>query len=296
MKSHTPFCLRRRSFWQALLLAGMASRASADAPGLMLANAYRPGQRGMDWANWWVSEKYDGVRGYWNGQQLMTRGGEPVRAPAWFTAGWPALPLDGELWAGHGQFAEAVSTARRQSPDDQAWRRMAFMVFDLPAASGSFDARLATLPALVAGVNAPWLRAVAQRRLPSEAALMAEMQRTVRAGGEGLVLHRGGAPYAPGRTGDLVKVKPFADDEAQVLAHLAGQGRLTGAMGALLVQTEAGVRFKLGTGFSAAQRLAPPPVGAWVTFRFRDLNPGGVPRFASFLRLREDHAGASTVR
>jgi len=70
-------------------------------PALMLAKVYHPG---VDLADYWVSEKYDGVRGYWDGQQLLTRGGERVQAPAWFTEGWPRSPLDGELWMGRGTF------------------------------------------------------------------------------------------------------------------------------------------------------------------------------------------------
>src|SRR3546814_11633439 len=52
----------------------------------------------IDVAQYLVSEKLDGVRGRWDGRQLWTRGGLPVSAPAWFTAGWPAIPMDGELW------------------------------------------------------------------------------------------------------------------------------------------------------------------------------------------------------
>ena len=104
------------------VLSVHAAHAANPAPPLMLANVYHPG---VALADYWVSEKYDGVRGYWNGTQLMTRRGEPVATPAWFTAGWPAVRMDGELWAGRGQFAKAVSTVRQKTPDDAAWRRLA---------------------------------------------------------------------------------------------------------------------------------------------------------------------------
>ena len=43
--------------------------------------------------------------------------------------------------------------------------------------------------------------------------------------------------------------------------------------------------------FTDAQRADPPPVGSWVTYRFRGLHEGsGLPRFASFLRVRSDEA------
>ncbi|APW40710.1 DNA ligase [Rhodoferax koreense] len=267
------------------LAALVPARAGAEAPALLLANVYR---QGMPLADYWVSEKYDGVRGYWDGRQLRTRGGEHVAAPGWFTADWPAVPMDGELWAGHGAFAQAVSTVRQQIPADATWRRMAFMVFDLPAHGGTFDERLTALDKLVMRMNRPWVRAVAQTRVASHAALMALMRKTVGAGGEGLVLHRGASLYRGTRSDDLVKLKPFDDAEARVVAHLPGKGRYEGAMGALLVETPQGQRFRLGTGFSAAQRRDPPAIGSWITYRFRDVNPSGVPRFASFLRTRED--------
>ena len=60
-------------------------------------------------------------------------------------------------------------------------------------------------------------------------------------------------------------------------------------MGALLVETRDGQRFRLGSGFSDAQRAAPPPVGSWVTYRYRGLHAGsGLPRFATFVRVRAD--------
>ncbi|MBP6120608.1 MAG: DNA ligase, partial [Giesbergeria sp.] len=59
-------------------------------------------------------------------------------------------------------------------------------------------------------------------------------------------------------------------------------------MGALLVEMPNGHRFKLGTGFSDADRAAPPPLGSWVTYRFLGTHDSGRPRFASFVRVRLD--------
>src|SRR5690606_34934492 len=69
---------------------------AAEPPPLMQATVYPPGAP-IDVASYWVSEKLDGVRGYWDGERLLTRSGRAVAAPEWFTAGWPAVPLDGEL-------------------------------------------------------------------------------------------------------------------------------------------------------------------------------------------------------
>ncbi len=280
---------RARRRWLGWLLgAGLllpATGITADAPALLLAQVYRPG---TPLADYWVSEKYDGVRGFWDGHALRTRGGETVVAPAWFTHGWPAEPMDGELWAGRGRFTHAQSTTRQQQPDDAAWRQVRFMVFDLPRHGGTLDERLPALASVVERIGQPWVQAVPQRRVATDAALQAMLQRTVRAGGEGLMLHRGASLYRAGRSDDLLKLKTHDDTEARVVAHLPGTGKHAGRMGALLVEMPSGQRFRLGTGFSDAERNAPPPVGSWVTYRYRGTHDGGLPRFASFVRVRED--------
>ena len=279
--------MHRRSCLALLAIAAFPAlpALAADAPALLLAQVYRPG---LPLQDYWVSEKYDGVRGFWDGRTLRTRGGETVQAPAWFTAGWPEVPMDGELWAGRGRFSHAQSTTRQQQPGDVAWRQIRFMVFDLPGDKGTFDQRLPALNALVESLGQPWVQAVPQRRVANDAALQALLHRTVRAGGEGLMLHRGASLYRAGRSDDLIKVKTHEDTEARVVAHLPGKGRHAGRLGALLVETPSGQRFRLGAGFSDADRERPPPVGSWVTYRFRGTHDGGLPRFASFVRVRED--------
>lgn len=284
--------LVRRSFLRglgaALLAAALPHGAGAgqgDEPALMLAAVYRPG---IDLQAYWLSEKYDGLRAYWDGSRLLTRGGETIAVPAWFTAGWPDEPLDGELWAGRGRFEEALSTARQQIPDEPAWRRLRFMVFDLPRHGGVFSERIPAYQRLVQRIDQAWVVAVPQERIHSHAELMARLDRVVRAGAEGLMLHRGDAPYSATRNGDLLKVKTHEDAEAQVIGHLPGKGRHAGRLGALAVQTPDGLRFQLGSGFTDAQRAQPPAIGTWVTYRFRGHHASGVPRFASFVRVRPD--------
>ncbi|MBI5919309.1 MAG: DNA ligase [Nitrosomonadales bacterium] len=276
--------------WFALLLTLVCLLSSAplfaSQPPLTLAHPFHADVRLADFL---VSEKYDGVRGYWDGERLLTRGGETIHAPEWFTAGWPKTPLDGELWAGRGRFAEAVSTVRQQQADDDAWCRMRFMAFDLPAHPGDFAERDAALEGVVATIRQPWVRHVAQFRVGELTELHATLKRLVQQGGEGLVLHRRTALHRAGRSNDLLKLKPYDDAEARIIAHLPGKGRYAGMLGALEVETAQGLRFRLGAGLSDTERRAPPIVGSWVTFRYNGVNEKtGIPRFARFMRVRED--------
>jgi len=278
---------QRRTLLLALGLWPLLPALAADTlgPSVMLAKVYRGDVR---LADYWVSEKYDGVRGYWDGQQLLTRKGKRIAAPAWFTAGWPKEPLDGELWAGRGRFEAAQSAVGRDSPDDAAWRGMRYMVFDLPGYPGPFDERIPALKKLLAELGVAWVQPVEQRKVADRRALQALLKATVNGGGEGLMLHRGDSLYRGERSYDLLKLKPYEDAEATVVAYLPGKGKYAGMLGALVVQKPGGLQFSLGSGFSDAERRDPPPIGSQVTYRYVGLYANGVPRFATFLRLRRD--------
>jgi len=268
-----------------VLLLAPAGPLTAQPPSLMLATDYGDG---VEVADYWVSEKLDGVRGRWDGRALWTHGGHRIEAPAWFVAGWPPVPLDGELWIGRGRFDEVSGIVRTRQRDDEAWRQVRFMVFDLPGHPGGFGERLAELRALLDRAGIAWLQPVPQFRVTDSAALRARLQALVAAGGEGLMLHHRDARYRAGRSDGLRKLKPHADAEARVVSHLPGRGKYTGMTGALLVERADGIRFRLGSGLSDAQRAAPPPVGSLVTYRYSGHTGNGLPRFARFLRVRHE--------
>lgn len=271
-----------------LLVAGLVKASRADeraaAPALLLANVF---QSQTDVSLYWVSEKLDGARAFWDGKFFWFRSGQAVHAPVWFTAGFPPQPLDGELWLGRGEFDRLSGIVRKQQPLDEEWRQVRYMVFELPEVPGTFSERIEAMGALVRTSAIPWLQAVEQFRVADRATLMRRMNEVVRAGGEGLMLHLADAPYATGRSDVLLKVKPWLDAEAKVVGHVPGQGKYRGMLGALRVETLDGRRFRIGTGFKDAVRRVPPPIGSVITYRYRELNKNGLPRFASYLRMRE---------
>jgi len=249
----------------------------------MLAQDWSTGQSPQGFL---VSEKLDGVRALWDGQSLRFRSGLPVAAPAWFTEALPKVPLDGELWLGRGQFERLAGVVRKAQPLDAEWRQVRLMVFDLPGAAGTFAQRVLGIESLVQVAGQPWLQAVAQTRVSSAEALAAMLKERVGQGGEGLMLHRADALWVPGRSADLLKLKPMQDAEARVVGHLPGKGRHAGRLGALLLALPDGQQFALGVGLTDAQREAPPAIGSVVTYRYRGHTAKGLPRFASYLRER----------
>lgn len=268
---------------------GLADKSFADKPKLQLATVYHAG---LDVPQYWVSEKLDGVRGYWDGQQLLTRQGYRIDAPDWFTEVLPEQPLDGELWIGRGQFAAVSALIRRSHIDGSqdalnGWRQVKFMLFDLPRFPGTFSQRLKQLHQLVDRVDRDWIQLIEQRRVSSDSELMAWLERVVAEGGEGLMLHHQNARYQAGRSDHLLKLKRWQDAEAKVIGHQPGKGKYVGMLGALLVETPTGIRFKLGSGFTDQQRQNPPAIGSIVTYKYTGESAKGVPRFASFMRVRQ---------
>ena len=272
-----------------VLMCLLVAVARASEPPLQLARVY---QAGMDLQGYWVSEKLDGVRAYWDGQQLLSRGGNIIAAPDWFLRDFPAQPLDGELWMGRGRFAQVSAAVRRLQPKAQEWRQIRFMVFDLPASGVPFSERVKRMRELVGKTSSYHLALVEQRPATDHGALLARLDRVLAVGGEGLMLHHGESIYTAGRTATLLKVKTSQDAEATVVDYSEGKGKYQGQVGALVVETGDGRRFKLGSGLSDNDRADPPPVGSTVTYKFFGLTANGLPRFASFLRIRNDQPPA----
>jgi len=274
---------------EALRIAGDGAPAAlpatpaqkADGAPVLLAESW---DQRADLSGWWMSEKLDGVRAYWDGQRLLSRQGNLYHAPDWFVAGLPATPLDGELWIDRKAFQRTVGVVRRQDRSEH-WREVRFLLFDAPGQAVGFEDRLAFLADGLASWKAPFATLLPHVRCEGEAHLRAELARVEGLGGEGLMLREPGSAYVVGRSTSLLKVKTFHDAEAVVVGHDAGQGKHKGRLGALVVRLADGTTFNVGTGFTDREREAPPAVGATITFRYQELTDGGVPRFPSFVRV-----------
>ncbi|WP_319783852.1 DNA ligase [Oceanisphaera sp. IT1-181] len=255
-----------------------------NAPPLQLAANYQQ----QDASRYWVSEKLDGVRAYWDGEALWSRAGHRFVVPDWFVADFPSTHLDGELWLGRGQFDALSAAVRRYQPQEDEWRQIRFMVFDLPQSSALFEARLSELEQLLTPIDTPYLQLIEQQRLTDNTALAKLLKDVESSGGEGLMLRHKHSRYQAGRNQGLLKLKQFQDAEAKVVAHLPGFGKYQGMLGALLVETPDGRQFRLGTGFSDVQRQTPPAVGSTVTYRYQGETQQRQPRFAYFMRERKE--------
>ncbi len=258
--------------------------ASAEPPMLQRASTYTGEE---DITGWMMSEKLDGVRGYWNGKELMTCKGKAIHAPDWFLANFPPFALDGELWRDRDDFAFVQQTVLDAAPSE-GWRRITYNIFEVPDAPGNFKARLSKAATWFDTHPAPHVRIIEQTVCEGPEHLAGFLKRIESLGGEGVIVKDPALDFHSGRTPHVLKVKNFDDMEGMVIAHRPGKGKFEGMLGSLTLRLDNGVVFNLGTGFSIQQRKHPPAIGEVVTFKYQGFTKNGIPRFASFLRVRKE--------
>lgn len=241
----------------------------------------------IDVSNWLMSEKLDGVRGYWDGRRLLSKNGLPFDPPRAFTRNFPDFEIEGEIWGGRNTFQKTIGVVKKHGPH-AGWLDLKFAIFDAPTTPGGFEERLKKAADWFAEHPSEFAFVIKHHPVESRQFLSEELKRIEALGGEGIILRRRGSLYSPGRSDDILKLKPYSDMEAVVIAHLPGKGRNAGRMGSLLVELPASrIRFKIGTGFSDEIRENPPPAGSVITFKYYGFYESGIPKFPSFLKIRE---------
>jgi len=248
----------------------------AQKPNLLLLKTYKD----QNISGWYMSEKLDGIRAYWDGKQLLSRGGKVIHAPEWFTKGYPDFELDGELWSKRGDF-ENISSIVRDSVPSEKWREIKHYIFEVPNAKGGLLKRLEKARAY----ESQTLKILKQTKVEDKADLESFLKSVEEKGGEGVVVRDGDAPYIDKRSSTALKVKKFLDDECEVIGYTKGKGKHKGSIGALKCRLPNTIEFKIGSGLSDAQRADPPKVGDIVTFKYKELTKYKKPRFPIFLRV-----------
>jgi DNA ligase-1 len=257
--------------------------ALAASPELQTPETYH-GNENITW--WSMSEKLDGIRGYWDGQQLLTREGTLIHAPSWFTVPFPPFELDGELWAGRGQFEEVQCTVMDGTPSSE-WRHISYNIFEVPHASGDFPTRLARAQKWFKEHEADHVRIIPQETCTGHEHVQRFLKKIARDGGEGIIIKDPSIPYRDGSEQRVLKLKHIDYMDGTVIGHTPGKGRYTGLMGSLTLKLENVVIFNLGTGFSINERHDAPRIGAVVTFKHYGFSKNGKPRFASFVKVKK---------
>jgi DNA ligase 1 len=241
----------------------------------------------LDVTGYWASEKLDGVRAYWDGQEFVTSHGNVYRAPEFFKEGLPDHPLDGELWMGRRMLQKTISVVK-SGPSDR-WKDVTYLVFDHPTHAGKYEERREFLLELDSYARAKHMKVVLQKKVASPSHLKVLLDEVIALGGEGLMLCKPGGLYVGtrSRTENILKVKQFTDAEAVVIAHNPGKGKHKGRLGGLEVRMPDGKTFSVGSGIKDSMRKDPPKVGTVITYRFTETTDSGLPKCASFVAIRD---------
>ncbi|WP_417881199.1 DNA ligase [Vibrio sp.] len=254
---------------------------------LMLANEY---DDDINLQDYYMSEKLDGIRAFWDGEQFYTRNGHPIHAPKWFTKNFPNTKLDGELWAGRGEFSKVQRTVLDDIPNDEGWTHIRYVAFDMIDEEAPFTSRSEWLTHAVYKAKSPYLERIEYEAILSRDALFEKLEQIERQNGEGLMLRKFSSLYQHGRSEDLLKLKSYQDDEAVVIGYKPGKGRNALKTGSLYVEWKDGKRFYIGSGLTDELRENPPALGSKITFRFNGYTQNGLPRFARFVYVRNEGA------
>ena len=233
---------------------------------------------------WVMSEKLDGVRGYWNGKELFTRQGLRLSPPAYFTKDFPPFAIDGELFSERNRFEEISSITK--SFKGEHWGKLKLYVFDAPDAEGNLFERLGKLKAYLAKHPSTYIEIIEQIPVRDKAHLYEFLNQIESLKGEGVVVRDPYSPYERKRSHRILKLKTIQDEECTVIAHHKGKRQFENVMGSLTCKNHRG-EFKIGSGFNLNERENPPPIGTVITYKYRGLTNSGKPRFATYWRKKE---------
>jgi DNA ligase-1 len=267
-------------FYVFLMLAFLSPVTNAVSLDILLPMVY---QEDIDISNWVMSEKLDGIRGYWDGKKLLSKNGLPFNPPEAFTKNLPDFAVEGELWGGRNTFERTSGIVMRHEAHD-GWLDLKFGIFDVPQAGGGFLQRLNMAIQWFEIHPSEYAFVIKQKTVKGKDHLKEELLRVETLGGEGLIVRNPDSFYTIGRSAGILKVKSYYDMEATVMGHIEGTGRNYGRMGSILVELKDRTQFKIGTGFSDEERNNPPPIGAIITFRYYGFYKSGIPKFPSFMR------------
>ena len=270
---------------------------------------------------WFLSEKFDGYRARFDSDKkcFVSRAQKGFNAPQWFKEAMiPTHHLDGELWAGRENFQD-MGVVRKKNPDPLEWKNIKYVVYDLPEYNGDFQTRINVLRELVKLNDSRWK--IIRRELGEpfksmdSPLVMADQiqikdmkqfndlyENIISKGGEGVMIKDPKSLYEDKRSNFLLKYKPNFDAEAIIIDYTSGKGKYKGMLGGFVCKplinndtyhyiddnenhefTISGMDDNVRENFKLTH-----PIGTIISYEHSGLTDSGKPRFARYVRTRED--------
>ena len=239
--------------------------------------------------DYYVSEKYDGVRAYWDGSKLYTKNHKVIAVPPLITKNWPKSCLDGELWLGKNQLANTVSIVNKTTNSNvKQWQKIKFMVFDQPCSDKTFADRYNLLKQQFVNIKADNLFLIKQQEFSNIKEIDLFYNNLLKNKAEGIILHKKNSFLAKFDRHDLYKIKPFTEGSAVVLKVINGSKSFAEIMGSLLVKDQkTGMKFKIGIGFTKKERINPPPLNSVIIYKHQGYTKNKKPRLPVFVARKK---------
>jgi len=234
---------------------------------------------------WYMSEKLDGIRAYWNGKELLSKNGNKIHAPTWFIKDFPKFELDGELWTKRDDFESIQNIVLDKTPSDD-WKKVTYNIFEVPNQKGDFDERLKVAIQWVKKYKNRYIRIIPQIKCKNKEHLEAYLQELINKKAEGVIIKNPHKEYFIGRNSNILKVKKFKDMEGEIIGFNYDVNK---RLKSLVLKLDNGINFNLGGGFKEKDRLNHKfKIGNIITFKYYGFTKYGKPKFASFLRVKNE--------
>lgn len=279
---------------------------------VMLSQNFKNAKKSELNGNWYISEKYDGIRAIWDPQSktLLTRSKRSFNyVPEWFIKLMPDIPLEGEILVPGKPFRYFSAITVIKQPDSR-WEESVFHVFDTPIPKKTFEERRDIIQKTVKNINSKHIVTVdfelvedIQKNIDK---VHSKFKEIVNKGKEGVMLIRQDNVYKPKRVKTLLKYKKEIEGECKVVGLLMGDGKYTGVLGKLRCRLDNGKEFNIGSGFSDSQRecytfdqngklknIKPkdepiPHIGDTITYSCMEITSTGIPRMPIYKCIRYD--------
>ncbi|MGX2983446.1 DNA ligase [Helicobacter sp. 23-1045] len=241
-----------------------------------------------------VSEKFDGVRGIWDGQTMFSKRGKKFAIPPCFAQNLAVLGLqkgefvEGELWIDYGEFEKISALIRQKSPSCADFKQVKYLIFNAKLnESSDFLANLSTIQSILDSHKIAQIRTIKQYKFSDTSEVGDFFNAIIAKGGEGVILRNSHI---------ALKLKARHDAECKIIDFTRGKGRLSDKVGAIVCESLAdknsgiskGTIFRIGSGLSDEMRANPPKIGTIITYQFSGISKNGVPKHTRFLRIYGD--------
>jgi DNA polymerase/3'-5' exonuclease PolX len=273
---------------------------------------------------WLASEKYDGYRARWMGKNqekdekiFLSRAKNIFNAHELFKLAMPDENLDGELWVGRENF-QMMGVVRKKIPILEEWKHVQYIVYDLPDMKKPFSERIKALRKIVRENKERWdklvstlpkefqiecpLKMAKQTLIESEEQMKKLYKGILDKGGEGIMIKDPDSFYEDKRSNKMLKVKPDFEEEALIVDFKLGKGKNKGILGSFICapltnmdtyhlrDKDPNHEFSI-SGMDDSVRNdyeETHPIGTVVSIIHSGKTDGGKPRFARYVRKRDD--------